>query len=135
MLGRHVRVPLQRHKNLYTSQFIRIGTSRLNPTIVPVSNRRNISLTSVTEPLNRAVESLPNVFQHTIPESILTLSEAWVPASLPTYTTGIVVFAILTRLCIFTPWVYWVRRSSIYSIGAFAEPNATFFFVNLQNSP
>ncbi|PVG03632.1 hypothetical protein CPB86DRAFT_779366 [Serendipita vermifera] len=110
MLARHVRIPLQRHKNLYTSQFIRIGASRLNPSFESASSRRHISLTSVTEPLNRAIESLPNAFQHTIPDAILNLSEAWVPASLPTYTTGIVAFAILTRLCVFTPWVFWARK-------------------------
>ncbi|KAG8751453.1 hypothetical protein FRC14_007905, partial [Serendipita sp. 396] len=36
--------------------------------------------------------------------------EAWVPAGLPTYTTGLFVFALLTRLCFFSPWSYWARR-------------------------
>jgi len=104
MLARRVKIRLQQHR---TALYIHRIRER-SILVAPSGSSRNFSLSTITEPITRAVETLPLPLQYNIPESILNLSEAWVPAGLPTYTTGFVVFAILTRLCVFTPWSYWV---------------------------
>lgn len=113
MLARRVKIRLQHHRKALFIHRIRDGVlvSTINPLPGHVSSRQ-FSLSTITEPINRAMETLPLPLQYNIPESILSLSETWVPAGLPTYTTGIVVFAILTRLCVFTPWSYWVCFAS-----------------------
>lgn len=108
MLGRPARIHLHRHRIPWVAY-----RTPHHIVITPLAafhpfSRRQFSLSNITEPLDKAVGQLSDVFQHTIPETILNLSESWVPASLPTYTTGIFVFAVLTRLCFFTPWAYWV---------------------------
>lgn len=81
-----------------------------HPNLSPGQGSRHFSLSTITDPINNAVATLPLQIQYTIPETILNLSEAYVPAGLPTYTTGIVVFAFLTRLAFFTPWSLWVSK-------------------------
>jgi hypothetical protein len=107
MLARRVKIRLQKHRTALYIHRIRDGSIL----VAPSGSSREFSLSTITEPITRAAETLPLPLQYNIPESILNLSEAWVPAGLPTYTTGIVVFAILTRLCLFTPWSYWVCSS------------------------
>jgi len=123
MLGRHARIHLQTHRISWVAH--------RKPHLIVItplvahrpSSSRQFSLSNITEPLNKAAGQLPDILQHQIPETVLNLSEAWVPTSLPTYTTGIFVFAVLTRLCFFTPWAYWVchhhfkvTETSSYSI-------------------
>lgn len=108
MLGRHARIQLQQQRSLYLAYRTRSHVIITPLAILKPSSNRHFSLSSVTDPLNKAVSTFPDVIQHTVPESILSLSEAFVPAGLPTYTTGIFVFAVLTRLCFFTPWAFWV---------------------------
>lgn len=108
MLGRRARLCSKRYSIVYSTHKTR-SSIVISPFIASTtSNRRQLSLSSISEPIQRGVESLPNVLQRDIPEAILSFSEAFIPADLPTYTTGIIVFTLLTRLFVVLPCSYWV---------------------------